>query len=180
MQYSDSIMRRLIGESNGIEDIFDPAEVEQSLQAWHELCARAFDFGGRLANGIICHTQKIITLNQDDLFPTQRGYYRSLSKVNVIVGNYRPPMAYMVDGLMNKWLLDYEKLGPWEAHVRFEKIHPFVDGNGRTGRMLMWWQEQELGQEPTVIVAAERQAYYRRLEKGRSVPRRTWLAPPES
>jgi Fic family protein len=164
---SDKHMRRLLGESNAIEDIFDPAEIEQSLLAWHDLISRE-----TLSHGAICHTQKVITLHQDDLMPHQRGYYRSMSKVNIIVGNYHPPMAYMVDGRMDNWLLDYEALGPWEAHVRFEKIHPFVDGNGRTGRMLMWWQEVKLGQEPTVIMAADRQAYYRRLEKGRRLPSR--------
>jgi hypothetical protein len=28
---------------------------------------------------------------------------------------------------------------PYEAHVEYEMLHPFTDGNGRSGRMLWWW-----------------------------------------
>lgn len=32
------------------------------------------------------------------------------------------------------------RLDPYEAHVEYELLHPFTDGNGRSGRMLWWWQ----------------------------------------
>jgi len=86
-----------------------------------------------------------------------------MARVDVRVGAYRPPAYALVPGLMDNWLLDYEELGPWRAHVRFEKVHPFVDGNGRTGRLLLWRQEILLGKEPTLIKAADRLSYYRRL-----------------
>lgn len=35
-----------------------------------------------------------------------------------------------------------------------------VDGNGRTGRMLMWWQEIQQGKEPTLITFNNRREYY--------------------
>jgi len=31
-------------------------------------------------------------------------------------------------------------VGPWEAHARYEAIHPFIDCNGRSGRALWLWQ----------------------------------------
>jgi len=45
-------------------------------------------------------------------------------------------------------------------HIHFEKIHPFVDGNGRMGRILMNWQRVKVGLQPLIIWASERQAYY--------------------
>ena len=52
-------------------------------------------------------------------------------------------------------------------HVDFVGIHPFVDGNGRVGRLVMWNQEMVNGKEPTIIYARDRQAYYDRLEAWR-------------
>ena len=47
-----------------------------------------------------------------------------------------------------------------QGHIDFETIHPFEDGNGRTGRMLMSWQRKKAGLEPLLIRASERWEYY--------------------
>ena len=33
-----------------------------------------------------------------------------------------------------------ERIDAWNAHVRYESIHPFTDGNGRSGRVIYRWQ----------------------------------------
>lgn len=107
----------------------------------------------KLDLSIIMLLQKRITINQTDLAPNQRGYIRGMAgnNTNVTVGGRMAPHYSMVRGLMDNWLLDYKQLGPLEAHIRFETIHPFVDGNGRTGRMIMWWQELHDGELPTLF-----------------------------
>lgn len=79
----------------------------------------------------------------------------------VRVGNYVPPAPGLIAGLMDNWLLDHWAHDAKTMHIRFERIHPFFDGNGRTGRMLMWWQEIKFGHVPTLILASERQEYYK-------------------
>ncbi len=37
---------------------------------------------------------------------------------------------------------------PWERHCAFEMLHPYMDGNGRTGRLLWVWQTLRLGRDP--------------------------------
>jgi hypothetical protein len=132
-----------IHQSNLIEGIDDPREDKQSMSAWLWLLQQK-----KLDHGVICHLQKRITLHQTDLQPDQRGYYR---KLQVYIGDRVPVHHSMVKMLMDNWLLDYRKLGPLEAHIKFETVHPFVDGNGRTGRMLMWWQELHEGALPTLF-----------------------------
>jgi Fic family protein len=68
---------------------------------------------------------------------------------------------------MDFWLDLMPQRTPWVNHVGFETIHPFADGNGRTGRMLMWWQEVQAGQTPTLFKAADRQRYYADLSSTR-------------
>ncbi|MBY4725861.1 MULTISPECIES: Fic family protein [Burkholderia] len=52
-----------------------------------------------------------------------------------------------------------------ELHTRFVKIHPFVDGNGRTGRLLLNFELMKSGYPPAVIRKEDRLAYYDTLDE---------------
>ena len=73
------------------------------------------------------------------------GRYRSIL---VRVGHYLPPAPEMVSGLMSEllewWNKEAVKWSPVLTsgiiHHRFEDIHPFADGNGRTGRTIALWE----------------------------------------
>ena len=49
-------------------------------------------------------------------------------------------------------------------HVQFERIHPFQDGNGRVGRLLMFWQCLQCGVVPFIITEELRLYYYRGIQ----------------
>lgn len=50
------------------------------------------------------------------------------------------------------------------THATFEKIHPFSDGNGRVGRLIMLAQALKAGLVPPLVLKERRIAYYRYLE----------------
>lgn len=51
-----------------------------------------------------------------------------------------------------------------ECHAKFEKIHPFSDGNGRTGRLLLFAMALSRNIVPPILKREKREAYYKYLE----------------
>jgi len=63
--------------------------------------------------------------------------------LNVHVGKYYPPFG----GPQIRPDLEKILKSGWDAfnmHIEYEKLHPFTDGNGRSGRMLWAWKHRDL------------------------------------
>ena len=92
------------------------------------------------------------------------GRYRA-TRVFVKGSPLVPPNPLKVPELMTEFAMWLESAGlhpallATEAHYRFAKIHPFVDGNGRTARLLMNLVLLKHGY-PLTVVPAERRADY--------------------
>lgn len=72
-------------------------------------------------------------------------------------------MTELVDGYENQDYHPVERAA--RLHVDFAGIHPFVDGNGRTARVLMNFDLMSSGYLPVIIRAENRLAYYEALDK---------------
>lgn len=124
-------------------------------------------------------TTRLIKELQHKLLPTGSEGYRRLP---VVIGDgkgkvhYTPPNAIDIPELIGEWekLVNNSKgVDPLvlsaAAHYQFEAIHPFEDGNGRTGRMLMTLQLVEAGliDAPVVHISqyinVNKSKYYRLL-----------------
>lgn len=143
--------REFLVESNKIEG--EDENIDQPTLAWQLLKGE-----DHLSSTAICKIHKVLML--DKPYPPPRGYYRSVPQINVMIAGRAAPGWHMVDGLMSNWCMDAEDLGWKEAHIRFEHIHPFVDGNGRMGRMLMNWQRLREGLPILIIHTGDEQRDY--------------------
>ena len=75
------------------------------------------------------------------------GLLRDKPGMDVRVGSYRPmPGGPDVREKLVRFLGEIEICeSPWGAHVDYEQLHPFMDGNGRSGRVLWLWMMEEAG-----------------------------------
>ena len=126
-------------------------------------------------------------IRHEDLFELHRilagdvmdqGTAGSYRTIQVRVGNHFPPAAVDVSGLMFELLEWWNKksvelspvLSSAILHYRFEDIHPFADGNGRTGRALALWELYRRGFDTHHIFAVDeyywegRPAYHAALQ----------------
>lgn len=81
----------------------------------------------------------------------------------------RPPAWTDVPALMRAWISEAQALRDVEEsavaevlgslHARFEQIHPFLDGNGRTGRLVLNLLLVRLGLAPAIIYKRDRSRY---------------------
>ena len=130
-------------------------------------------------------------IRHEDLFELHRiladsvmdqGTAGSYRTIQVRVGRYHPPAAADVSGLMFELLEWWNKqstglspvLSSAILHYRFEQIHPFADGNGRTGRALALWELYRRGFDSHHIFSVDeyywedRPGYYAALDAVRA------------
>ncbi|MGH2351865.1 MAG: Fic family protein, partial [Chloroflexota bacterium] len=109
--------------------------------------------------------------------PTEApGHWRK-HNIQPFPGGMRPPDHTEVPARMRDWVDDVcrisDDLAPVaeaiaRRHAAFERLHPFLDGNGRTGRLLTNLVLVRLGYPPAIIQKRERPQYLAALRKADS------------
>lgn len=96
-----------------------------------------------------------------------KGVYRRVP-VRILGADNEPTQPHLISEQMGTLLADYanklQHQHPIEAiawlHLAFESIHPFIDGNGRTGRLLLNFELMKCDYLPIDIKFSDREKYY--------------------
>lgn len=98
-----------------------------------------------------------------------RGVYRRVP-VKIMGATNEPVQPYLIEPKMNELMHNYKKNTEHivsklaRFHIEFESIHPFIDGNGRTGRLLVNLELMEAGYPPIDIKFKDRLTYYKAFD----------------
>ena len=155
-----------IGITEGHEKIDDIIETVNHFRCFDYILSTA---DKELSEDIIKHIHFLLksgtTDSQKEWFAV--GDYKRLANE---VGGEGTTDPKQVHQHMKQLLAEYNQLKQVSLddvlnfHVRFERIHPFQDGNGRIGRLLMFWQCLQNNIVPFIIPEDLRLDYYRGIQ----------------
>lgn len=125
---TNELLYAFVKESNAIENIFrDPTTEEiNELRRFINLSKVTID-----------DMTQFVKIYQPD------AYLRDKEGLNVRIGNYYPPCGgpYIRKELIELLESNYT---PFNQHILYEKLHPYTDGNGRSGRALWAWRTKNI------------------------------------
>lgn len=144
-------------ESNKMEGIYDLENIYESGEAWNYAVDERKNFGVNYVCGI--HKRLMSKLN-----PEIAG---KLRKDNIYISNNKTINTIPSKDnkfLLKEWCNKYSNISNpnniKKAHIDFERIHPFIEGNGCVGRIIYNVQRLNLGLPIEVFYEKNKQQYH--------------------
>lgn len=146
---NDIELRRFIVQSNMIEGINrEPTEEEIEVHRAF-LSVHTID---------VCDLEGLVAVLANAPLRREKG-------MNVRVGNHVPPPGGPNIEMQLAYILEHAcRWTPWATHLAYETLHPFMDGNGRSGRAL--WLRM-MADRPSLPLGFLHAFYYQTLSEVR-------------
>ena len=162
LRETDMVLRGLTIDQKPLKDHMEAVGHKEAFDFVRDLVKDQLP----LSEGIIKQIHYLVLADKKD----DRGVYRRIP-VRIMGAKHEPVQPYLIQPKMEQLLEDYrnstEHMIPRLArfHIEFEAIHPFIDGNGRTGRLLVNMELMKAGYPPIDIKFADRIAYYNAFDE---------------
>ncbi len=153
------LLEEMLSRNVSVREIFEAKNLARVMEY-----KRAKARNSELSKDLILRFHRMLIGGIDDGIA---GRFRQPGEY-VRVGMHIAPAPERVEGMMDNLLAEYSSdLGSYfldkiaRFHLDFENIHPFCDGNGRLGRVLINFQLIQLGLPRLILRNADKERYYR-------------------
>lgn len=162
LRETDLVLRGLTIDKKPLKDHMEAVGHKEAFDYVRELVKNNIP----LSENIIKKIHFLVLADKKD----DRGVYRRIP-VRIMGAAHEPVQPYLIQPKMEQLLIDFKNSNEHivtklaRFHIEFEAIHPFIDGNGRTGRLLVNLELMKAGYPPIDIKYMDRLAYYNAFDE---------------
>lgn len=162
LRETDLVLRGLTIDKKPLKDHMEAVGHKEAFDYVRELVKDNIP----LSENIIKKIHFLVLADKKD----DRGVYRRVP-VRIMGAAHEPVQPYLIQPKMEQLLIDFKNSNEHivtklaRFHIEFEAIHPFIDGNGRTGRLLVNLELMKAGYPPIDIKYMDRLVYYNAFDE---------------